>query len=91
MIEYLHTLQDWKIRFEPKAPEDTLHPRFLEAIHEINYTEYLVDLLITGNPEERAELVEAMKRDNRIGRLQERLREIGKEDARGQAAEHECA
>ena len=72
-------------------PEEPLHPRFLEAIHELDYTEYLVDLLITGNPGERVDVVGAMKRDNKIGRLQERLREIGKEDAHGQTAEHECA
>ena len=91
LVEYLHTLQDWKTRYAPTAPEEPLHPRFLEAIRELDYTEYLVDLLITGDPGERAEVVESMKRDNRIGRLQERLREIEKEDAHGQAAEHECA
>lgn len=91
LVEYLHTLQDWKTRYAPAAPEQPLHPRFLEAIHKLDYTEYLADLLITGNPGERTEVVEAMKQGNRIGRLQERLREIGKEDAHGQAAEHECA
>lgn len=91
LVEYLHTLQDWKTRYAPAAPEELLHPRFLEAIRELDHTEYLVDLLITGDPGERAEVVDTMKRDNRIGRLQERLREIGKEDAHGQAAEHECA
>ena len=91
LVEYLHTLQDWKNRYAPAAPDAPLHPRFLEAIHALDYIEYLVDLLITGDPGERAEVVEAMKRDNRIGRLQERLREIGKEDAHERAAEHECA
>ena len=90
MVEYLHTLQDWKTRYAPETSDEPLHPRFLEAIHELDYTEYLVDLLITGDPGERAEVVEIMKRDNKIGRLQERLREIRKEDAHGQAAEHEC-
>ena len=91
LVEYLHTLQDWKTRYAPTAPDEPLHPRFLEAIHELDYTEYLVDLLITGDPEERTGVVEAMRLDNKIGRLQGRLREIGKEDAHGQAAEHECA
>ena len=90
LVEYLHTLQDWKTRYAPAVPDAPLHPRFLEAIHELDYTEYLVDLLITGDPGERTEVVDTMKRDNKIGRLQERLREIGKEDAHGQAAEHEC-
>lgn len=90
LVEYLHTLQDWKTRYAPAVPDTPLHPRFLEAIHELDYTEYLVDLLITGDPGERTEVVDTMKRDNKIGRLQERLREIGKEDAHGQAAEHEC-
>ena len=91
LVEYLHTLQDWKTRYAPKAPQEPLHPRFLEALHKLDYTEYLVDLLTVGDPGERADVVGAMNRDNRIGRLQERLREIGKEDAHGQAAEHECA
>ena len=91
LVEYLHTLQDWKTRYAPAVPDAPLHPRFLEAIHELDYTEYLVDLLITGNPGDRTEIVDTMKQDNKIKRLQERLREIGKEGAHGQAAEHECA
>ena len=91
LVEYLHTLQHWKTRYAPAAPEEHLHPRFLEAIHELDYTEYLVDLLTVGDPGERAEVVEVMKRDNRVGSLQRRLCEIGKEAAHEQAAEHKCA
>ena len=31
--EYLQTLQNWKVRFSPKTPEDDLDDRFVEACH----------------------------------------------------------
>ena len=31
LTDYLHLLEDWKVRYEPKTPEDALDDRFVEA------------------------------------------------------------
>lgn len=82
--EYLHTLQDWKVRFSPQTPDDDPDDRFVEACHMLECTQYMLDLLTIGSPEERTELVSDMMKDNKITLLQERLREI-KEETNEQA------
>lgn len=77
--EYLHTLQDWKARFSPQTPDDDPDDRFVEACHMLECTQYMLDLLTIGSPEERTELVSDMMKDNKIKLLQERLREIKEE------------
>ena len=39
LTDYLHLLEDWKIRYAPKTPEDALDDRFVEACQMHCYTE----------------------------------------------------
>ena len=82
--EYLQILQDWKQRFSPKTPDDDMDDRFVEACHMLECTQYMLDLLTIGSPEERTALVSDMMKDNKITLLQERLREV-KEESNEQA------
>ena len=77
--EYLQILQDWKVRFSPQTPEDDPDDRFVEACHMLECTQYMLDLLMIGSPEERTELVNDMMKDNKITLLQDHLREIKEE------------
>ena len=77
--EYLQILQDWKVRFSPQTPDEDPHDRFVEACHMLECTQYMLDLLTIGSPEERTELVSDMMKDNKIKFLQERLQEIKEE------------
>lgn len=77
--EYLHILQDWKVRFSPQTPDDVPDNRFVEACHILDCTQYMLDLLTVGSQAERAELVNGMMKENKIALLQERLREIKEE------------
>lgn len=77
--EYLQILQDWKVRFSPQALEDDPDDRFVEACHMLECTQYMLDLLMIGSPEERTELVNDMMKDNKITLLQDHLREIKEE------------
>ena len=77
--EYLQILQDWKVRFSPQTPEDDPDDRFVEACHMLVCTQYMLDLLTIGSPEERTELVNDMMKDNKITLLQDHLREIKEE------------
>lgn len=58
-------------------------PRFVEACHMLECTQYMVDLLNLSPPDERAGIVEDMMKDGKIALLQERLDEI-REDAHEQ-------
>ena len=77
--EYLQILQDWKVRFSPQTPDEDPHDRFVEACHMLECTQYMLNLLTIGPPEERTELVSDMMKDNKIKFLQERLQEIKEE------------
>ena len=76
---YLQILQDWKVRFSPQTPEDDPDDRFVEACHMLECTQYMVDQLTIGSPEERTELVNDMMKDSKITLLQDHLREIKEE------------
>ena len=77
--EYLQILQDWKVRFSPQTLEDDPDDRFVEACHMLEGTQYMLDLLTIGSPEERTDLVNDMMKDNKITLLQDHLREIKEE------------
>lgn len=77
--EYLQILQKWKVRFSPQTLDDDIDDRFVEACHMLECTQYMLDLLTIGSPEERIELVSDMMKDNKITLLQERLREVKEE------------
>lgn len=77
--EYLHILQDWKKKFAPQTPQEEPHEHYVEACHMLECTQYMLDLLTIGSPEERTELVNDMMKDNKITLLQDHLREIKEE------------
>lgn len=83
LSEYLHTLQNWKKKYAPQTPEEEPDLRFVEACHMLECTQYMVDLLTEGNPNERRELVTDLMAEGKIHRLQEQIR-ISKEESNGQ-------
>ena len=56
LAAYSRKLQDWKEQYDPKSPDEEIDPRFLEAVQQKEYVGYLLDLLISGSPEEKAEI-----------------------------------
>ena len=71
LTDYLHLLEDWKVRYAPKTPEDTLDDRFVEACQMHCYIEYMADVLTVGDLEERVTLVDKLMQDGKIAFLQE--------------------
>ena len=88
LCDYLHLLESWKVQYTPKTPEDCLDDRFVEACQMLDYVEYLADLLITADLEQRVKIVDQLNRDGLILRLEERLERLKKE---GQTYEEEKA
>ena len=63
LMDYLHLLEDWKVRYAPKTPDDDLDDRFVEACQMIDYIEYLADMLTVGDLEERVAVVDELMKD----------------------------
>ena len=71
LTDYLHLLEDWKVRYAPKTPDDALDDRFVEAFQMIDYIEYLADILTVGNLEERVAVVDELMKEGKIAFLQD--------------------
>ena len=83
LCDYLHLLENWKVQYAPKTPEDTLDDRFVEACQMLDYIEDLTDILTFAELEARVKTVDMLQKDGMIDRLEERLKRRAKEvDAR---------
>lgn len=80
LLAYMKLLQEWKVLYAPRTPEDKHHDRFVQACHGLDYTEYLVDLLISGDSYERTEVIDMMLTDSKLTKLQKYLEKVKKEE-----------
>ena len=74
LCDYLHLLEDWKVRYAPKSMDEDYDDRFVEACQMLDYIEYLADILTVGDLELRATTVKALMNDGMIGGLEEKVR-----------------
>ena len=79
LSEYRDHLKEWKTAYAPQTPEEPFHDRFVEACHRLDETEYLLDILCFGDPDEQREVIHSWLTDNRIHALRERMRKIKEE------------
>ena len=71
LTDYLHLLEDWKVRYAPKTPDDALDDRFVEACQMPDYIEYLADILTVGDLEERVAVVDELMKEGKIAFLRD--------------------
>ena len=71
LTDYLHLLEDWKVWYAPKTPDNALDDRFVEACQMLDYIEYLADILTVGNLEERVAVVDELMKEGKIAFLQD--------------------
>lgn len=79
LCDYLHLLEDWKVQYTPKTPEETIDGRFVEACQMLDYTQYLTDVLAFAELEVRIKAVDMLRKDGTIAGLEERLKRLDKE------------
>ena len=79
LCDYLHLLEHWKIEYAPQSPEDELDDRFVEASQMIDYVEYLLDILMFAELEQRVKAVDMLLKDGTIAALDRRLKRLEKE------------
>ena len=71
MTDYLHLLEDWKVRYAPRTPDEPYDDRFVEALQMHCHIEYMADVLTVGDLEERVALVDELMKSGRIAFLKE--------------------
>ena len=57
LADYRHLLRAWRKDYAPHSPEEAFHPRFVEALQKQAQVEYLLDVLLFGETEEKAALI----------------------------------
>ena len=91
LTDYLHLLEDWKVWYAPKTPDDDPDDRFVEACQMLERIEYLTDILTVGDLEERVAVVEELMKDSTVAFLQDYTARKREEDVRyerGNDADH---
>ncbi len=63
----------------PQSPEDAIDPRYAEACHMLDRIGNMLDILISGTPNDRAEVVADLQKDERLMLMEERNRQIREE------------
>ena len=71
LTDYLHLLEDWKVRYAPKTPDKPYDDRFVEALQMHCHIEYMADVLTVGDLEERVALVDELMKSGKIAFLKE--------------------
>lgn len=84
--DYLHLLEHWKKTLFPKTFEENPDSRFVEACQKITYVEYLLDILLMGSIEERAEIVKSQGKEAHT--LERRISELATERTDGSSTSH---
>lgn len=89
LTDYLHLLEDWKVRYAPKTPDEPYDERFVEALQMHSHIEYMADVLTVGDLEERVALVDELMKSGKIAFLKEYTARKKKEVAhRGEEPEN---
>ena len=87
LADYLHLLRAWRKDYAPHSPEEVFHPRFVEALQKQAHVEYLLDVLLFGETEEKAALITDYGKD--VIQLEKRMAELAATDAAGTKKHHE--
>lgn len=78
--DYLQILRDWKAHCAPQSPEDAIDPRYAEGCHMLERIGNMLDILACGTPQERAEVVADLQKDDRLMRMEARNRQIREDE-----------
>ena len=89
LTDYLHLLEDWKVQYAPKTPDEPYDDRFVEACQMHCHIEYMADVLTVGDLEGRVALVDELMKSGKIAFLKEYIARKKKEAAhRGEEPEN---
>lgn len=78
--DYLRVLQNRKHKYAPSSPDEIPDDRYAEACILLDPVERMLDTLSHGLTSERAEAVDMLLKDDRLGQMREQVRQISAED-----------
>ena len=81
LSDYYHLLRRWKEEYAPRQPDEVWNPRFVEALQNMSLVEYLMDVLLTGDIQERAALITGHGKE--VRNLERRMAEFIASDTAG--------
>lgn len=83
---YHNLLRRWKQDYAPKTPDEDFHPLFVEALQKQDYVDYLLDVLLSPDMEERAALIIDCGKE--VSNLERRMAELAAQDTAGRRTDH---
>ena len=87
LADYLHLLMAWRTDYAPHSPEEAFHTWFVEALQKQSHVEYLLDVLLFGETEEKEDLIMDCGKD--VIQLEQRMAELAAPDAARTKKHHE--
>ena len=78
LVRYHRQLQEWLEIYSPESPEQEIDPRYVEANHQKDYVEYLMDTILSGDPEEKTTI--CAERNPDIRKIVHRLSQLSNEN-----------
>ena len=81
LSDYYHLLRRWKEEYAPRQPDEAWNPRFVEALQNMSRVEYLMDVLLSGDIQERAALITGHGKE--VRNLERRMAEFTAPDTAG--------
>ncbi len=87
LCDYLHFLEDWKVRHAPATIDEEPDDRFVEACQMLDYIVHLADLLTVGDLEQREAVVMDLMKEGEIIGLEDRVMRARGEERRTDYAE----
>ena len=66
LTAYLHLLKEWKTRYAPKTPEDSLDDHFVESCQQYDRIAGLLEMLDEARPTQRSHAVSALTADGSV-------------------------
>ena len=86
LCDYRNLLRRWKRDYAPKTPDEDFHPLFVEALQKQDYVDYLLDVLLSPDMEERAALIIDCGKE--VSNLERRMAELAARDTAGRRTDH---
>lgn len=86
LCDYRNLLRRWKRDYAPKTPDEDFHPLFVEALQKQDYVDYLLDVLLSPDMEERAVLIVDYGKE--VSNLERRMAELAAQDTAGRRTDH---
>ena len=78
--EYLNLLIRWQRKYAPRAPDDELDDRYVEACQMIEPIDYMASMLAAGTLEQRIRTVDRLMADGKMDQLEERVTRLIQEE-----------